>query len=199
MFRRPHNPSPAFRLPQPFDSVKNDYAPLSAYAPLCRFILSETLTTSMYAADAKITNQWGTGPRHNYDDTIKAYNLEKGSDEGTYVFQGAEGDSGIARWDQGQKWIILCMEQHGLIGACLNEDHPGRGSIFEINLGTWSTSQHKWIYATGDPQKAIDWRYGVPYPDAGATGLFEVRSSDTYGIILETVALDCESPGACGS
>lgn len=199
MERRRHNPAPAFRLPQPFDSVKHDYAPMSPLAPFCRFNLLETLTTSMDRAMADITHQWGVGPRHNYDDTIKVMNLEMGNTEGVYVFTGQTGDAGIASWDQGQRWRILCMEYQGLIGACLNENHPGRGTVFEINLGTWSSSLHKWVYSTGSPVEAIDWRYGVPYPTSGATGLFEARSSDTYGIIWECVSLDCESPGACGS
>lgn len=199
MERRRHNPAPGFRMPQPFDSVKHDYAPLSPLAPFCRFKLKTELTVSTERAEAEIMQQWGVGPRHNYDDTIKVVNLERGNQEGVYVFTGQIGDAGIASWDQGQKWRILCMENRGLIGACLNEDHPGRGTVFEINLGTWSSTLHQWIYSSGEPVKAIDWRYGVPYPTGHATGLFEPRSSDDYGIIFEVVSLDCESPGECGS
>lgn len=199
MERRSHNPSPAFRLPQPFNSVTGQDHPLSPLAPFCRFKLLTELTVSTERADAEITHQWGVGPRHNYSDTIKVLNLERGKDEGVYVFTGSVGDAGIASWDQGQRWRILCMENQGLIGACLNEDHPGRGTVFEINLGTWSTAENKWIYSSGEPVSAIDWRYGVPYPTGHATGLFEARSSDDYGVIYECVSLDCESPGACGS
>jgi hypothetical protein len=88
----------------------------------------------------------------------------------------------------------------GLKGGCLAQNHPGRGIAFDIRLGVWDSAQDKWIYAeAGTTVKAIDWRYGVPYPDAGATGLFESRSSDTYVTLYETVALDCSSPGACGT
>jgi len=199
VYRKRHNPSPAFRLPQPFNSVTGMDAPLSPMAPFCRFVLQETLTTSMDRANADITHQWGVGSRHNYSDTIVVLNLERGNVEDVYVFTGAEGDSGIACWDQGQRWRILCMENTGLTGACLNEDHPGRGTPFEINLGVWDPAQNKWIYSSGEPVTAIDWRYGVPYPAGHATGLFEARTSTTYGIIWECVALGCESPGACGS
>jgi hypothetical protein len=82
-------------------------------------------------------------------------------------------------------------------GGCLEENHPGRGIVFEIALGVWSSSNHKWSYTAGT-KKAIDWRYGVPYPPAGATGSFIQRPSDTHGSIWEVLDLDCESPGECG-
>lgn len=110
MERRRHTPSPDFRLPQPFNSVKNDYAPLSPSAPLCRFLLTETMTTAMDRADAEITHQYGPGARHNYSDTIVVFNLETGED-GVYKWAGSVGDSGLAYWDQGQKWIILTMDE----------------------------------------------------------------------------------------
>lgn len=109
MFRRRAQPAPHFRLPQPFNSVQANDAPLSPSAPLCRFLLLEDLTTSMDRADAEITNQWGPGPRHNYSDTIKVFNLETHETD-VYKFSGSEGDAGIAYWDQGQKWIILAMD-----------------------------------------------------------------------------------------
>ena len=86
----------------------------------------------------------------------------------------------------------------GTRGGCLAENHKGRGVKFNIHLGTWDTATDKWIYEAVDTVAAIDWRYGVPYPNAGCTGLFEARPSDTYGTIWETVALDCEDPGDCG-
>ena len=85
----------------------------------------------------------------------------------------------------------------GTRGGCLDENHPGRFTLFDIHLGTWNSTTHKWEYDTENTVKATDGRYGVPYPDAGATGLFEPRASDTYGTIWEVVALDCSSPGAC--
>lgn len=96
----------------------------------------------------------------------------------------------------GEWWIQAIA---GTVGGCLAEDHPGRGTAFNIHLGTWDPAQDKWIYDTDTTVKAIDWRYGVPYPAAGATGLFEPRPSDTYGTIWEVSPLDCESPGECGS
>jgi hypothetical protein len=86
-----------------------------------------------------------------------------------------------------------------IIGGCLAENHPGRGVAFNLTLGTWDATQTKWLYNISPNVKAIDWRYGVPYPDAGATGLFHPKASDTYGTIWECVSLDCESPGACES
>lgn len=92
-------------------------------------------------------------------------------------------------------WQIL-DEGRPLIGACLAEDHPGRGLVFGIWLGIWSPSLHEWEYDDSGANSipAIDWRYDVPYPDQGATGLFTPRSSDTYGTIWECVALDCSDP-----
>lgn len=95
--------------------------------------------------------------------------------------------------------VLFMSAASGTIGGCLAQDHPGRGTAFDIHLGVWSAADVKWVYAETATVKAIDWRYGVPYPDEGATGLFEARASTTYGIIYECVSLDCDSPGACGS
>jgi len=84
-----------------------------------------------------------------------------------------------------------------LTGGCLQQDHPGRGTPFHITLGEWQSDDYSWDY-TGETVYAVDWRYGVPYPDAGATGLFTPRGSDDYVTIWEVVALDCSSPGECG-
>ena len=94
---------------------------------------------------------------------------------------------------------VLFTDRSGLIGGCLAEDHPGRGAAFDVHLGNWNSSSNGWDYDSTATVKAIDWRYGVPYPPAGATGLFERRPSAEFGVIWETVALDCESPGGCGS
>jgi len=93
-------------------------------------------------------------------------------------------------------WLVPCPNK--LTGGCLTENHPGRGTPFAITLGVWNKATNEWIYS-GGAATAIDWRYGVPYPDAGSTGLFEQRTSDDYGTIWEVVALDCSSPGDCGS
>lgn len=207
MFRKRHLVSPGFKLPNPHDPVTGNWGPLMLSAPLCRFVLTESMCTADESAAATITHQFSYGARHSYSDEIKVLNLlikEADADAGTdalYKFCGGEGAAGLAYWDNCQKWVILEMENAGLIGACLAEDHPGRGIKFTIHLGAWDATDDsggKWVYEAVDTVAAIDWRYGVPYPDEGATGLFEARASDTYGTIYETVALDCDTPGECG-
>ena len=87
--------------------------------------------------------------------------------------------------------------KNDLVGGCLVTAHPGRGTPFDIYLGEWDPAANGWTYDTGSTVKAIDWRYGVPYPTAGSQGLFTPRDSNEYGTIYECVALDCESPGTC--
>lgn len=89
-------------------------------------------------------------------------------------------------------WVIA---PEMLQAGCLAQDHPGRGTVFNIKLGFWNATSHSYAYRT-ETVEAIDFRYGVPYPKIGATGLFTPRSSVTYGTIYETVALDCSSPGS---
>lgn len=93
-------------------------------------------------------------------------------------------------------WMLLdAGDGTQIIGGCLAEDHPGRGSVFGIWLGTWSSSAHEWVYSeVSYSTPAIDWRYGVPYPGQGATGLFISRDSDDYGTIWEAVEIDCDVP-----
>jgi hypothetical protein len=93
-------------------------------------------------------------------------------------------------------WTLLRISNahQWLRGACLSENHPGRGTPFTITLGVWDSADNEWKY-TGSGAVAIDWRYGVPYPEAGATGLFTPWPSDDHGTIWECVSLDCTSPG----
>ena len=98
-----------------------------------------------------------------------------------------------------QLCVVLFQRAFGLRGGCLAENHPGRGVVFNLTLGTWNATQMKWLYNVSPNVKAIDWRYAVPYPDAGATGLFQPKPSVTHGTVWECVALDCDSPGACVS
>ena len=91
----------------------------------------------------------------------------------------------------------------GLIEMCLAENHPGRhttGSVnvFDVYMGVWSAANDTWEYPdTTTTYKAIDRRYGTPYPDAGSKGLFEPRPSTAHGVIYDCVSLDCATPGAC--
>jgi len=94
------------------------------------------------------------------------------------------------------KLIEFDQSESGLIGCCLVDDHPGRGVLFDVHLGYWDYMNLVWVYTTSIG-KAIDHRYGVPYPEKGATGLFEKRKSYSHGFIWECVSLDCESPGEC--
>jgi hypothetical protein len=115
------------------------------------------------------------------------------------------------------KWEVIPLEG-GLVEGCLAEDHPGRGVVFEIYTGTWVPENNGWYYEqsssgyqggesssglctpTGDLKKAVDWRYGMTYPTAGARGLFAKRlgyCEGEYVTMYEVVSLDCESPGEC--
>lgn len=88
-----------------------------------------------------------------------------------------------------------------LQGICLAENHPGRGTLFDVNIGYRDKADDSWVYYDS-LFSCIDWRFGVPYPEAGATGLANWRWSDNAEVgftdrILEVVALDCDTPGAC--
>jgi hypothetical protein len=200
-FRKRKTAAPFFRLPNPTDPVSGKsnylYPPLKQYT---RFTLLEALTITDEYADAEITSadQWGQNPIfHPPEIHIYVHNQLSDNNQ-TYVFTGATGDVGIALHDYENHWRIIAMISGGLRGGCLAEDHTGRGEPFDIHLGTWDAAQDKWVYDTENTAVAIDWRYDVPQPDEGATGLFEARASDTYGVIYECVALDCSSPGECG-
>jgi len=157
-----------------------------------------------------------------WTDGTKLWKIDTGATDTTLN----EDDIVVAYYDRKRGAFIPVGGGGGTVGFCLNEDHPGRGILFDVHLGTWDSAVHRWVYAgeaesessgessasessggtsegnssssEGDLYKCIDWRYGVPYPLEGATGLGEWRASDTYGKILEVVALDCESPGECG-
>jgi hypothetical protein len=97
----------------------------------------------------------------------------------------------------GSKVRVMKDVPNTLVELCLIDDHPGRGIAFDTYLGTWNPSTNGWDYDCLEIVKAIDWRYGVPYPGAGARGLFTPRASTTHGTIYENVSLDCQSPGPC--
>jgi hypothetical protein len=100
------------------------------------------------------------------------------------------------------------------VTCILSEDHPGCGVVFDVWIaplwdptmdgynGDWDLSHATEIWdidgCDGTVKfKAIDKRTGVPEPLKYATGLFVPRVSKQYGIILEVIELDCESPGGC--
>ncbi len=85
-----------------------------------------------------------------------------------------------------------------LYAFCLQQNHPGRGEVFDVKLGTWSAEDHDWCFE-GDDEKAIDWAYDVPYPGAGARGIGYFKPSEEYGRILIPLNMDCSSPGPCPS
>jgi hypothetical protein len=95
----------------------------------------------------------------------------------------------------GRWWIQQRNETRAEI--CLSEDHPGAGVKFAAKLGHWDATLEKWCYDDAPTVKGIDFREGVPYPDAGARGMATARRSDTEGTLWELDNLDCVSPGAC--
>lgn len=199
MERRSHNPSPGFRMPQPFDSVKNDYAPLSPQAPLCRFKLTEALTTSMDRASAEITHQWGTGGKHNKADTIKVFNLECGAStgQGPWAFSGSVGDAGIARWDQGQKWILLTMETTGALVELCAQGTATRNEPYQCLLGIWNPDSCLWCYDDAVTVYAVDHRYGPPLAEENWKGLYQRMPSNVEehnGSLYVCVSNDCKEP-----
>ena len=102
---------------------------------------------------------------------------------------------------QGSIYInwMLVDEGDRLIECCLAEDHPGYGIVFTVRMMIWDIDNngHKPNSANTDTYYAIDWRYGMPYPNAGARGLFVKRTGlydGAYVDLYEVVSLDCESP-----
>jgi hypothetical protein len=94
-------------------------------------------------------------------------------------------------------------EQVNIKRCCLAEDHPGCGVVFDLKVGVWSSTTHKWAYPGSADAKGIDHWYSttVPYPGEGATGNFIERPSDTYGTIWEAlgnVSCDSDNCGECG-
>lgn len=117
----------------------------------------------------------------------RVYNYSTGTIPAGYI--------AIARTKYGE-WIALTeAASTELVGFKTTEDHPGRGTLFDVYLGTWDPAEHDWDYDTGTTYKCVDWRYDVPAPDAGATGLAVWRTSNTYTSILEVVSMDCDTPG----
>lgn len=97
-------------------------------------------------------------------------------------------------------WMLLdAGESVSLVECCLAVDHPGYGIVFTVKLMVWDSDNngHKPDPDDTDTHYAIDWRYGMPYPDAGARGLFIKRRGTCNGVAVdmyEVVSLDCEKP-----
>lgn len=92
----------------------------------------------------------------------------------------------------------------GVLYWCmLMEDHPGRGKCFDLIIGQWCSSEHKYRFdCATDPSEyetGIDWYFGVPYPKKYAQGWFQRETSDwtTSGYIYVAVGLDCTSDDVC--
>lgn len=137
---------------------------------------------------------------YDEDNYTAAFGETWGAQEDSFeAMQGTPGLLVLGAIDTGRD-IMLVDFTNGLelVGGCLVNNHPGRGVAFDIYLGVWDSGDNKWTFGN-DQVKAIDWRYDVPYPDAGSQGLFQARPSDEYGVIYECVSLDCDTPGSCGS
>ncbi len=74
-------------------------------------------------------------------------------------------------------------------------DHPGKDTVFDIYLGTWNPATNDHTYDCDTTFKGIDHYSGVPYPEDYPTGHGLWQDSDTYGKILDVVAMDCTGPG----
>jgi hypothetical protein len=100
--------------------------------------------------------------------------------------------------DEYINWQLLDEGGNDLVEGCLAEDHPGYGVVFEITLQHWIPDNNG--HSPNEPAdlfKAIDWRYGMTYPDAGARGLFQRHTGycgTEYVDMYEVVTLDCEPP-----
>lgn len=95
-------------------------------------------------------------------------------------------------------WQLIDEGEPGLVEGCLTEDHPGYGVVFTIQLMKWIPTNNGWGPQTPTKTaKAIDWRTGTPYPDAGSRGLFMKHQGycdGEYTDIYEVVSLDCSVP-----
>lgn len=93
---------------------------------------------------------------------------------------------------------------HGQIRrGCLAENHPGCGVVFDLKLGTHNPATDDWDYEASASAKGIDHWYSAdgPYPNAGATGWFIAKPSDTYGTLWHGWDISCteDSCGGCGA
>ena len=133
---------------------------LASSKPLCRFLLDEALTTADDRADAYITNQWGAGIMHSYDNKIVVFNPEA-TEAGTYMFSGDDGDAGLAMWDEGEKWVIVAMEDVShpwYIGKVITAEIASEacGQVEECSCGWVATGNTFNVYNPHDVAWPVD-------------------------------------------
>lgn len=75
---------------------------------LVRFVLDEALTTNDEHKAATIEDQYGPGIDHT-ETSITVYNMPTHT-ASVYLFEGDEGDAGLAMWDSESDFIIIQME-----------------------------------------------------------------------------------------
>ena len=134
------------------------------------------------------------------DDETKEWVID--ANWGEQPLQLSVGNRIIVYWDEQRGTFIPISSVSPLpIELMLAEDHPGRGEVFKAYVGTWCPNSNNWTYNCGDECAewiwAVDHRFDVPYPNAGARGLFIARTSTFHGIIYENISMDCSSPGTC--
>lgn len=96
----------------------------------------------------------------------------------------------------GVEWsVIRLCDGNEPVRIELAEDHPTRGIPFEVWLERWDPGTAMPMYDRSRTFRAIDWYYGVPYPEQCATGHARWKLDDQYGRILDVIGMDCESPG----
>jgi hypothetical protein len=245
VFRKRKQPTPAFRLPPPFNPVTGQHAPLTTQGVFPYVAMMQVAATDTHQ-DYVICR--GFDIRHNVfidyaagdDDKpgipvakpygsrhVGAYRigqifaavlpLQSSNPSPTSVEWRVGQNPGVAETTQGHPadlaekvdvlkddddeyidWMLL-DEGTSLVECCLAEDHPGYGIVFTVKLMIWDAENngHKPDPGDTDTHYAIDWRYGMQYPDAGARGLFIQRvgyCSGAYVDMYEVVSLDCETP-----
>jgi hypothetical protein len=111
MYRKRHNPTASFKLPNPHDPVTGNWAPLSMSAPYCRATLDTAMTTADEKVYGHITHQWGPGARHSFQDRIAVYNFlvtEATETEAAVYLHSKEADEAVfCVWDASQKWVMV--------------------------------------------------------------------------------------------
>lgn len=176
-------------------------------ARFIKFRLCDDLRTSDRRQRAEVLAYWdGENPAPDVScssvEELFVYNLARDVD--TYYFSAPADSVGYAVLDDQTEIdgdlcvyrILVLADSDALIRFCLAQDHPGRGKVFDVTIGTWDSSLHDWVF-DGPTVKCIDWHHDGPYPEAGARGYAIRKPSDEYGLILVPVSMDCVSPGSC--